>query len=320
VAREFERIAEIERRLRASSPDIALGIGDDAALLRPSARAQAITVDAQVEGVHFDRAFMAPADIGFRALSSAVSDLCAMGARPRAALCALIVPASLPDSELYAIADGIAQAQHELACIVAGGNLAAGESLSLTTTAIGDAPLTPLTRDGARAGDALMVTGTLGASALGLRLLRERRSELAPACVARFLRPLARVQEGQALPGIASAAIDVSDGLLQDLGHVAEASKVGFEVDLAALPLLPEFRDTCRALGVDPDALALTGGEDYELLWTCPEHAAQSWPGRLESTQIGRATAEPGIRLRDASGRLVPAPAAAGFDHFRHGR
>jgi len=311
VSDEFERIEQFRRRLQATSADVVLGIGDDAALLAPSDRAQALSVDAQVEGVHFDRALLSCADLGHRALASSVSDLAAMGARPRVALVALIAPAAIPEDELYAIADGLASAQHEYGCVVAGGNMAAGDRLSITTTVVGDAPPAPLTRGGAHPGDALFVTGALGAAALGLQLLRAGRGELAPACVERWRRLVARVREGAELAGTASAAIDVSDGLLQDLGHLAAASGLGFEVELPRLPLAAELEPACRLLGVDPNALALAGGEDYELLFTVPEGKTP----RL-GTRIGRAVAAPGLRLLDQHGRIVAPPASSGFSHF----
>lgn len=308
---EFERIEQIRRRLVFASADVQLGIGDDAALLAPSARAQAVSVDAQVDGVHFRRDLLAPADIGFRALATALSDLAAMGARPRAAFVALVTPPGLPESELYAIADGFAQAQRAFSCAVAGGNLASGGELSITTTVIGDAPDSPLTRSGARPGDALYVTGELGGAALGLAALCAGREQLAPASVARWRRPSARIEQGGALAWIATAAIDVSDGLLQDLAHLEQAGGVGFELQLPSLPLGAELARACAALVLDPHALALAGGEDYELLFTLP--AATKPPF---GTRIGTATSARGIRILDASGRPVNPPARPGFDHF----
>ncbi len=311
VAGELERIVEIRRRLEHASGELRLGIGDDAAVLLPSPRGQALSVDAQVEGVHFRRNLLSLTDIGYRALAAALSDLAAMGARPRAALLALVLPPELADAELYAIIDGVAEAQREHACAVAGGNLARGRELSITTTVVGDAPEPPLSRAGARPGDALRVTGTLGGAALGLALLQAGRGEIAPRSVQRWRRPAPRIADGMALCGVASAAIDVSDGLLRDLQHVAEASGVGFELELARLPLDPELSAGARALGLDATALALSGGEDYELLFTAADDATRS-PG----TRIGRATVAPGLRLLDARGRNVAPPALPGFDHF----
>lgn len=309
---EFQRIEQIRRRLAFASDDVLLGIGDDAAVLAPSARAQAVSVDAQVDGVHFRRDLLAAADIGYRSLASALSDLAAIGATARAAFVALIAPAQLPEDELYAIADGFAEAQRAFACAVAGGNLATGGELSITTTVIGDAPVSPITRSGARAGDALYVTGELGGAALGLALLLAGRSELAPECVAHWRRPAPRLREGIALCGVASAAIDVSDGLLQDLGHLAEASGVGFELQLERVPRAAPLAGACAVIGADPDALALAGGEDYELLFTA---APELRPAI--GTRIGTVTAAAGIRIVNASGRAIAAPHWSGYDHFR---
>jgi thiamine-monophosphate kinase len=311
VSSEFERIAEIRRRLAGDGAGVRIGIGDDAAVLAPSPHAQAVSVDAQVEGVHFLRELLAPSDIGYRAVVAALSDLAAMGARPRAALLALTLPPEFADAELYAIIDGAAEAQRQYACPVVGGNLSRGGALSLTTTVIGDAPENALTRSGARAGDALFVSGELGGAAFGFALLQARRGEQGPQSVQRWRRPTARIADGVSLCGVASAAIDVSDGLLRDLGHLAEASGVGFELELAAIPVARELASIASQRDQDPMTLALGGGEDYELLFTAPNDVV---PGL--GTRIGRATVKPGIRLLDAAGRSVAPPAFVGFDHF----
>jgi thiamine-monophosphate kinase len=309
---EFERIAEIKRRLAAASADVTLGIGDDAAVLAPSTRAQVWSVDAQVEGVHFRRDLLSLQDVGYRALAAALSDLAAMAARPRAALLSLCLPKSLRDADLFAIIDGVAQAQREYACLVSGGNLAAGGELSITTSVLGEALGAPLTRGGVRAGDALFVTGELGGAALGLQLLQHGDGRKAPGCVERWRRPRARIAEGLQLAGVASAAIDVSDGLLQDLTHLATASGVGFELEAARLPLHPELLALAPVLELEPVAVGLCSGEDYELLFSAAPSATPSL-----GTRIGRAVERPGIRVLDAHGREIPVPDAAGFDHFR---
>jgi thiamine-monophosphate kinase len=268
-----------------------------------------LSVDAQVEGVHFDRGFLSLQQLGARAMASALSDLAAMGAEPRAALVSLICPPALNDDELYAIMDGVGQAQARYGCVVIGGNLARGVQLSITTTVIGAAIGRALTRSGAHAGDGLYVTGTLGSAALGLELLKRGQADRWQEHVERWRTPIARVEAGLlAARAGTHAAIDVSDGLLQDLQHVCEASSVGCVVDL---PRLPRPRDAAieRELGVDLERLALSGGEDYELLVAAPE------PPSGDFTRIGTFSAEIGIRLRDGSG--VPRPAeASGFDHF----
>jgi thiamine-monophosphate kinase len=324
VSGEFERIAEIQRRLSGAglgtgtavrANDVVIGIGDDAAVLAPSAAAQVLSVDAQVDGVHFRQDLLAPEEIGERALSAALSDLAAMAARPRAALLALVVPAELDDATLFAIADGVAAAANRYGCPVIGGNLARGAQLSLTTTVIGEHDGAALTRAGARSGDALYVVGELGSAALGLRALLAGQGARVPGAVARWRTPQAQLSAGRALAALAqpgaSAAIDVSDGFLQDLAHLGRASNVGFEIELGALPLGPDVAEHGPALGYDPRALALSGGEDYALLFTAPANNA-GLPGK----QVGRASAEPGIRLRDEHGAIVPPPPTLGFDHF----
>lgn len=316
MATEHERIRELTRifastRREGDARSIRLGIGDDATVLEPSSGACVLSVDAQVQDVHFRRDWMTLEDIGYRALVSAVSDLGAMCARPRAALCAWVLPPELTDAELYAIAAGAAQAARHYACPVVGGNLAGGRELSLTTTVVGDATGPIPTRDAARADDTLYVVGELGMSALGRHSLQAGRAELAPRSVERFRRPVARVAEGLAVCGIARAAIDVSDGLLQDLAHLATASGVGFEIDVDALPSCAEHRAGCAALGLDALELVLAGGEDYALLFTTPADATPS-----HGTRIGRAVATRGIALRDRDGARVEPPRTRGFDHF----
>jgi thiamine-monophosphate kinase len=310
VLGEFERIAEIRRRLSYESSEVVLGIGDDAAILAPTSHGQVCSVDTQVEGVHFRLDRSAPADIGDRALVVALSDLAAMGASPRAALVSLIVPAALDEPTLFAIVDGIARAQRTYDCPVVGGNLARGGELSITTTVIGAAPSSPLTRDRARPGDALFVTGELGSAACGLALLLAGHADRLHPCVQRWQHPVARIPEGRLLAGVASAAIDISDGLLQDLGHLAQASNVGFELQLTSLPLHPDLLQTAPSLGLVALTLALTGGEDYELAFTVP-------PGSdtAVGTRIGTVVPGTAIHVLGPDGREVSV-ANAGFDHF----
>ena len=319
MSNEFERIAEIRRRFGLSdlaAAGVLLGIGDDAAVLAPSAGAPGLSVAAQVEGVHFRHDLLAPQHIGARALSAALSDLAAMGARPRAALLALVAPRELSDATLFAIIDGMAEASRQYGCPVVGGNLARGDQLSLTTTVVGEHAGAAFTRAGARPGEGLFVAGELGSAALGLRALLAGRGGEVPGAVARWRTPQALLAAGQALAALGartvSAVVDVSDGFVQDLGHVASASQVGFDVELARLPLGPDVAEHAAALGCDPVALALAGGEDYALLFT-----ARTGVSGLPGVEVGRVSAEPGIRLRNAAGALVPAPPSLGFDHFQ---
>lgn len=308
---EFERIAQIQRVLSYASEDVQLGIGDDAAVLAPSALTQVWSVDAQVDGVHFRHDLLAPEDIGYRAIAAALSDLAAMGARPRAALMAWVVPSELPEATLLAIAAGAAQAQREYRCAIAGGNLARGTELTLTTTVLGETAGAPLARGGARPGDGVYVTGPLGGAALGLALLLQRGPAAYPVdAVQRWRRPRAQVEAGLAIAHHATAAIDLSDGLLQDLGHLARASGVAIELDLARIPVHPDLSSLGPNLGLAPEQLALCGGEDYELAFT----AAAERPPPI-GTCIGRVRPGSGVRVCGANGENV-AIRIAGFDHF----
>lgn len=307
---ERARVAEITRRLARASPEVRIGIGDDAAVLVPTRHGDALSVDANVEGVHFRRSLLSDREIGFRATVAALSDLAAMGATPRALLSALVVPEALDDEALFELVDGIAEAADAYGAHVVGGNLTTGGELSITTTVVGHAPPSPLTRAGARAGDALFVTGTLGGAALGLALLEAGRREPAM-IVARYMRPSARVHEGARLVGVATAAIDVSDGLLLDLERLCEASGVGATLRAAAIPREPGLDTHAPPVGRDALTLALTGGDDYELLFTAPPTVALS----IAATRIGEVVAAPGVRLLDASGEPLPLPPVHGWGH-----
>ena len=280
------------------SPPVVLGPGDDCALLRPRpGEVLALTTDALVEGVHFSPAF-SPADIGHKALAVNLSDLAAMGARPVAFLCALAFPERwLP--HLSGIARGMARLARAHGCALAGGNVSRARELSVTITAVGAVPVgQALTRAGARPGHALYLSGPLGGAAAGLR-------SQAPAHRSRQRRPRPRVALGLALRGVASAAIDVSDGLVRDLGRLLDASGVGAEVEPERIP---------RARGATLDE-ALRGGEDYELLFAVPEgrapalRAAAARCGARAPVRIGRVTRALGLA------GLGPGE-SGGHDHF----
>ncbi|MEO0324113.1 MAG: thiamine-phosphate kinase, partial [Myxococcota bacterium] len=253
---EDARIGWLRARFDRSprDPAVALAIGDDAAL----AHGLALSVDVAVDGVHFRRDF-APLDLlAARAANAALSDLAAMGARATGLLLALLVPGDEPEASYAAIADGVASAAEAAGAAVLGGNLSRGDALSLTTTVLGPAPVVPLRRGGARPGDGLWVTGPPGDAALGLReLLAGRR---AGPFVERWLHPRPRWAAGRALAGRASAALDLSDGLLLDLSRLTTASGVGATLELNTLPR----GGGCDArAGGEGTALLLGGGESY---------------------------------------------------------
>ncbi|NUQ73693.1 MAG: thiamine-phosphate kinase [Polyangiaceae bacterium] len=289
------------------------GIGDDAAILAPVANPLVWTIDSVVEGVHFKREWLSFEDLGFRATMAAASDLAAMGAEPIALLAALVLPDYVSDENLKMLAEGQRAAADRVGAPLVGGNLARGGEISITTTALGSAAR-PLRRSGAKPGDALFMAGPVGLAAAGVKLLQTGSSlEDARAIPAIFAwrRPIARIAEGRRAAPIATAAIDVSDGLARDVGHIARESGVGITLFKSAL-VSPELAGVASLLGISPIELALHGGEDYALVIAAPEDAALS----PEFVLIGRCEAgSPGIVLAGEDGSLLPVE-ERGFDHF----
>jgi thiamine-monophosphate kinase len=307
---EFELIDLFTRGAPARGEGVVVGVGDDAAVLTPPrGEALVMTVDAVVEGVHFDARF-APEDVGWKALAVNLSDLAAMGARPLWALCALAVPPGARGGRLARIGRGLAACARAFGVALVGGNVSRARDLSLTVTAIGAARAGRLiTRAGARPGDALLVSGTLGDAALGLG------PGAAPALRRRQRRPSPRVELGRALAGIASAGLDVSDGLVQDVGHLCRASGVGAAIDAAALPL----SRAGRAAGGRALEAALSGGEDYELAVAVSERrvrSARSAAARVgvPLTSIGEIVRGSGVRVILPGGRAYRG--RGGHDHL----
>ena len=248
---EFDAIREMLRRWGPR----AAGIGDDAALLDvPIGEQLAVSTDSSVEGVHFRRGWLTPREVGYRATVAAISDLAAMAARPIGLVSAIALPNAWHDA-LHDITDGIGEAAEQYDTLIVGGNITRGAQLSLTITVLG-AVARALPRSGVRAGDTLYVTGELGASSAALRRLLSGETP-EPAHRARFARPVPRLDAARWLARHgATAAIDVSDGLLAELAHLAAASGVRIALDDAAVPV---------ADGATLDD-ALRGGEEYELV------------------------------------------------------
>ncbi|HMN98243.1 MAG TPA: thiamine-phosphate kinase [Miltoncostaeaceae bacterium] len=288
-----------------------LGIGDDAAVLDLGGRA-VVTHDMLVDGVHFRRATTGLRDLGWKALAVNLSDLAAMGAEPVAALVGLGLPTgALTDGDiddLYAGMDDLAGA---VGVTVAGGDVTSSPVLVLGVTALGRAApdVEPVRRSGARPGDALCVTGALGAAAAGLRLLDD--PQLLPglaardALVAAHRRPLPRLEAGRRLAHAgATAMMDLSDGLVLDAGRMAAASGLRAVIDLAGLPVAGGVPDVAAALGLDVADLAAAGGEDYELLAALPPAAVDACRAALDVplTVVGRLEAGAGVAIREADG------------------
>ena len=312
---EFELIAKYFADAAGDRSDVALGVGDDAALVRvPPGRELVVCADTIVSGVHFPAGTEARA-VGHRALAVNLSDLAAMGAQPAWFTLALTLPRS-EETWVREFARGLLALAREYQIALVGGDTTSGP-LSVTVQAMGFcAPGAALLRSGARTGDAVFVSGAPGEAAAGLALLQRTTgaSSDRDALVERFLYPQPRVALGQALVGVASAAIDVSDGTLADLGKLLEVSGAGARIDPEALlvsPALRRMQDRQSAL-----RWATSGGDDYELCFTVPE-AKIPLAREIESvlmlplTRIGTVEAERGLRSSDG------APlAASGFDHF----
>jgi thiamine-monophosphate kinase len=323
---EFELLARLRERLDAPGPRVRRGAGDDAAVTVPGG-ATATSVDALVEGIHFRRETAPLASIGFKALAAALSDLAAMGAEPGEAYTALGVPPDLDEEGCLELLAGLEKLAAETGTTLAGGDVSRAPVLSLAITVVGHGPSEEafVTRSGARAGDAVVLTGELGGAAAGLRLLADPalaaglEGATAEALRQRQLRPRARLDEGRALAAAgASAMIDLSDGLGGDAGHLAVESGVRLELDLTEAPLQEGVAEVAGALGAEPLEFAAGGGEDYELL-ACIAPARLGKAGRaLEAigrplTEIGRCVAGEGLRLSGRGGREIR---PRGFDQL----
>jgi thiamine-monophosphate kinase len=314
---EFELIA---RHFTRRTPGARLGVGDDAALLAPSPGMDlAVTTDMLLAGRHF-----LPADdpqrLGHKALAVNLSDLAAMGARPRWALLALALPEA-DEAWLAAFSRGFFALAERHGVELVGGDTTRGP-LTLSVTLLGEVERErALTRDGARPGDEIWVSGDLGGAALGLAHM-QGELKLTPAevasCLERLHTPEPRLALGRLLQGVASACIDVSDGLLADLDHVLERSRVAAEVQFQRLPAHPAV----AARLSDPlvQRCLLAGGDDYELCFTAPPHragdvAAAGRAAKVAVTRIGRILAGSGLTLFGADGLPMPI-VARGYDHF----
>jgi len=317
---EFGIIARLRGMLEAERDGLVHGIGDDTAVFRsPAGGLWAYTADAVVEGVHFDPAYTSWHSLGYKSLAVNISDLASMGGYAPAY--ALVVLGLKAESEVEAVEEiyrGLKDCGEEFGCGVVGGDIVRSPSgMFISVSLVGSIPGEVfLTRGGARPDQVVMVTGTLGDSFLGLHWLMNGRSD-ANECARRHLYPRPRLDEGRKAVGMgATAAIDISDGLLRDLGHICEESGVGAEVFLDRIPVSDAAAATARELGEDATGAALFGGEDYELILVADAGKADTLLRELRLSAIGRITPGKGVRVLDASGQPVDV-GRAGYEHFK---
>ncbi|HJU10602.1 MAG TPA: thiamine-phosphate kinase [Candidatus Binataceae bacterium] len=316
---EFELIARLCANL-AQRRHVILGPGDDCAIVAASSKSQLITIDSMVEGVHFKLDWGTPAMLGARALTVNLSDIAAMGGNPTICVVNLAIRAGLDTRFFDSLYSGLQRAAASNGVSVAGGNVTRASQLSITIALLGEVGTAPLRRDSAWRGDKIYVTGTIGDAALGLRILQNKIAAKGPArdyLVKRFLQPTAQVAAGRKLARIkpSPTAIDISDGLWQDLGHILERSGVGAEVDSSALPLSPAYR---QIYGSNYD-LAMSGGDDYELLFCLRAPISEAELSRRLGVKIrciGKITREKRAVLISSNGETVTVP-SRGWDQLR---
>jgi len=317
---EFSLIQEYFARYALAREDVLLGIGDDAALSQvPSGQALVTSVDTLVAGVHFPLE-TSPEDIAYKASAVNLSDMAAMGAEPAWFTLALTLPEA-NTNWLAAFSQGLLQIAQQYGVALIGGDTTQG-ALTISVNIMGFcAAQHALTRQGAKPGDKIYVTGTLGDAGLALRYLqgKTKLSNLqATQVMPRLNRPIPRLAAGKALRGTASSAIDVSDGLLADLGHLLEGDNLGAELDLSTLPLSPVLRDLPTDLAW---SLALSAGDDYELCFTAPVAQSAQVSQNLAlieagCTYIGTVTHKSGIVCLDECEQIYVAPKKSGYQHF----
>jgi thiamine-monophosphate kinase len=328
---EDELIAAITRLLSGSQPGVVVGVGDDAAVIEPGRGQQVLTTDLLIEGVHFERASISPRDLGAKAVTVNVSDIAAMGGSPRAALAGIGLAPDVEAAWVMELYGGMRDACAEYALSLVGGDTNRADLVVVSVTVVGEvSPGRAVTRSAARIGDAIVVTGALGAAAGGLALSRAQPAAMTAALSSPWgralldalARPVARVGEGQTLAQSgAHAMMDLSDGLAKDLSRLCLASGVGARIELVAVPVAEPLRAGAASLGVDALELALGGGEDYELVATLDPTDAEAARRVLDErfgvtlTTVGTIIEGEGLVAVGDDGRETPL-GSKGWDHF----
>jgi thiamine-monophosphate kinase len=323
MVREDQLIERIRQRFPCGGTGLRIGIGDDAAVLRPAAGTEwVVTTDAFLENVHFLRKFHPPKSVGYKALARATSDIAAMGARPRYFFLTVGLPDACTAAWLDSFLDGLARAARRFGLTLAGGDTTKYPLVVASLTIVGEVNRgKAILRSGARPGDLLCASGRLGEAELGLRLIQQKlhKHQGWTRLLKKHFYPEPRLVLGEWLAAhrCATSMIDTSDGLSTDLGHLCKASGVGAMVWAPKIPAV-RIPTEVRRLGLDPLELALHGGEDYELLFTVPKKLAVHLPRKVENVPvkiIGEITSQRGITLVNAEGLGKPLQ-AGGWDPF----
>ena len=307
---EFDIIRRVSGLLPDPPPEVVVPVGDDCAVLRLGDSLWVAATDILVSGRHF-RDWASPEDVGYKAVAVNVSDVAAMGAVPRFVLAS--GGADDAQTTLHCM-QGVLKACEELGAYLLGGDTTRAAALTVDVAILGQLAHPPVLRSGARPGDLLAVTGELGASAAGLLAL-ENGDPGPERLIRKHLRPESRVAAGRVAARLgAHAMIDLSDGLASDVRHLCEKSSVGCRIDLGLLPVAGDTQEYVRSVGQDPELLAATGGEDYELLIAAPEGIVETLTAESEVpiTVIGEATGEGVVFVRDGE----PVGTLSGWDHF----
>lgn len=328
---EDQLVAAVAKVLSGDAPGVVVGIGDDAAVVEPGRGSLLLTTDMLLEGVHFDLGSISPADLGAKAVVVNLSDIAAMGGSPRYAVVSLGLPPAAEAAWVMELYGGMRAACDEYALSLVGGDTNRADAVTIAVTVIGEVPSgAGVTRAGARPGDVVAVTGSLGAAAGGFLLSRLHPSRLGKALgepwgrrlLEALHRPVARVGEGQTLAQAgATAMMDISDGLAKDLSRLCAASRCGARIRIDAVPVSDALRAAAGELDVDALDLALSGGEDYELLATFDATAFDRARDELDErfgvtlTEVG-AIIEEGLVAAGPDGDRALEP--KGWDHFSH--
>lgn len=327
ISSEFKLIDKITTHLLSTHVDLVHGIGDDCAVIKKDKNSVfLVSTDSLIEGVHFDLSYFSFIDLGKKALSVNLSDIAAMAGKPVCAVVSLAIPSKITEAQILDFYSGLEQVALEFKLAIAGGDITKNPShFCITITVMGEAKKDAYKlRSQAKVGDGIYVSGVVGAAAVGLAYCQKKKA-VENHFIQAFKNPRPRLQLAKTLAEIPEvhAAIDVSDGLLQDLGHVARLSEVGAKINLRDVPSAPDFDKVCQELKLNPVETLLSGGEDYQLLFTMSDKGARVLDQKLAHlknlrvTRIGEIVGKDrGVKVFDETHQEIKLK-KLGFEHFQ---